>query len=142
MSERLFLDTNVVLDLLGEREPYYVSAARIATLADMGKVSLVVSALSYATIYYLLSRYENSLIVKNKIQTFSQLAETADLTNKLLQKGLASNFADFEDALQYYSALTANCRMIITRNVRDFKHADLPVMTPDEYLSSRHHRFT
>ncbi|MEM8894783.1 MAG: PIN domain-containing protein [Bacteroidota bacterium] len=134
---KLFLDTNVMLDLLGERAPYYQSAAQIATLADKGQVKLVVSALSYATIFYLLSKYESSLLVKEKIRKFKILAETADLSDEIIEKGLVSKFTDFEDALQYHCALTAEATIIITRNEKDFKASALPVLKPDEYLKSR-----
>ncbi|GAA0878869.1 PIN domain nuclease [Algoriphagus jejuensis] len=136
--ERLFLDTNVVVDLLGEREPFYESAAKIASLADNGKIELVVSALTYSTVFYLLSRYENQSIAKEKIRKFKVIAQTADLTDTVLNKGLSSNFSDFEDALQYYCAVSSNCTLIITRNGKDFKESDIPVLTPDEYLNSLH----
>ncbi|MDN3687422.1 hypothetical protein [Cyclobacterium jeungdonense] len=58
MNDKLFLDTTVEVDLLGERKPHYESVARIATLADGGSLQLIVFALPYATVYYLLSRFE------------------------------------------------------------------------------------
>lgn len=134
--ERVFLDTNIVLDLLGEREPFYGSAAKIASLADTGKIQLVVSALTYSTVFYLLSRYENHTFVKEKIRKFKAIAQTSDLTDTILNKGLSSNFSDFEDALQYHCALNSACTILITRNGKDFKESDIPVLTPDEYLSS------
>ncbi len=136
MKEKLFLDTNVVIDLLGEREPFYESAAKIATLADRGKIQIYVSALTYWTVYYLLARFENGEAVKEKIRKFKVIAETSDLTDKIVDKGLVSKFSDFEDSLQYYCALTMNCNIIITRNGKDFKESELPVLTPDEYLYS------
>jgi len=135
MNEKLFLDTNVVFDLLGEREPFYESAAKIATLADIGKVQIYVSALTYATAFYLLARFENKEVVKDKIRKFKVIAETSDLTDKIVDKGLVSKFSDFEDALQYYSALKVDCSIIITRKGKDFKESDIPVLTPDEYLN-------
>ena len=137
MKDKLLLDTNVVLDLLGEREPFYTAAAKIATLADTGKIQIIVSALSYVTVYYLLSKFEDKEQVKEKIRKFKVIAETSDLSDKTIDKGLASKFTDFEDALQYYSSLKSNCNMLITRNVKDFKTADILVLTPDEYLKSR-----
>lgn len=136
MKEKLFLDTNVVIDLLGEREPFYESAAKISTLADKGKIQIFVSALTYSTTYYLLARFEDKEIVKEKIRKFKVIAETSDLTDKIVDKGLASKFLDFEDSLQYYCALTMDCKIIITRNGKDFKESDIPVLTPDEYLNS------
>lgn len=136
MKSKLFLDTNVVLDLLGERRPFYNSSAKIATLADKGKIQIIVSALSYATVYYVLSRFEDKEMVKEKIRKFKVIAETSDLTNKVIDKGLSSKFSDFEDSLQYYCAIKMECDILITRNVKDFKESIIPVLTPDEYLSS------
>ena len=133
--ERLFLDTNIVLDLLGEREPFYQSAAKIATLADKGKILIYVSSLTYSTVFYLLSRYESNEAVKGKIRKFKVIAKTSDLTDKIIDKGLSSKFNDFEDSLQYYCAVNSECNIIITRNGKDFKESDLPVLTPDEYLN-------
>lgn len=133
---RLFLDTNVVLDLLGEREPFYQSAAIIATLADKGEIQLIVSALSYSTVFYILSRYESNEAVKEKIRKFKVIVETSDLTDKIIDKGLASKFTDFEDALQYYCAVKLDCDILITRNGKDFKESDIPVLTPDEFINS------
>ena len=133
--ERLFLDTNIVLDLLGEREPFYQSAAKIATLADKGKILIYVSSLTYSTVFYLLSRFERNEAVKEKIRKFKVIAKTSDLTDKIIDKGLSSKFNDFEDSLQYYCAVNSECNVIITRNGKDFKESDLPVLTSDEYLN-------
>lgn len=137
MIEKVFLDTNVVIDLLGEREPFYNSAARIATLADKNKIQIFVSALSFSTVFYLLVKFEDKEIVKEKIRKFKVICKTADLTNAVIEKGLASKFIDFEDALQHYSAINSGCNLIITRNVKDFKHSEIAVLTPNEYLKSR-----
>lgn len=136
MKGKLFIDTNVMLDLLGEREPFYESIAKIATIADKGKVKLIVSALSYPTVFYLLSKFEDNSVVKEKLRKFKVISETSDLTDRIIDKALSSKFSDFEDALQYYCALKMDCNLLITRNVKDFKESDIPVMTPDEYLKS------
>lgn len=136
MKDRLFLDTNVVLDLLGEREPFYNAAAKITTLADKGEVNLVVSALTYSTLYYILSRVENKELVKEKMRKFRVVAETSNFTDKIVEMGLSSNFSDFEDSLQYYCAVEKGCTILITRNGKDFKESEIPVLSPDEYLAS------
>lgn len=137
MKLKLFLDTNIMLDLLGEREPYYIPAARIATLADQGNVMLVVSSLSYATVNYLLSKFESAEKVKEKLRRFKIISEICALTGQIIEKGLNSEFPDFEDSLQYFSALDSNCNILITRNAKDFKEADIPLMTAEEFLKSR-----
>jgi predicted nucleic acid-binding protein len=136
MKERIFLDTNVVVDLLGEREPFYNAIAKIATLADKGKIKIIISALTFTTVFYLLSRYEEKKVVKEKIKKLKIIVETSYLTSKEIDKGLLSKFNDFEDAVQYYCALESNCNAIVTRNGKDFKYSEIAIFTPDEYLSS------
>ena len=70
MITKLFIDTNIMMDLLGERIPHYDAAAKIATLADKGKVKIIVSAFSYPTVYYLLSKFESHDKVKEKLRKF------------------------------------------------------------------------
>jgi predicted nucleic acid-binding protein len=136
MKDKLFLDTNLVMDLLGERDPFYDAIAKIVSLADQGHIRLMVSALSFATVYFLLSRFEDASRAKEKIRKFKVLVDTAEVNDRILNKGLASDFKDFEDALQYYCAMETACDVLITRNVKDFKSSTLPVLTPTEYLSS------
>ena len=136
MKNRLFIDTNVMLDLLGERVPYYDSIAKIATLADKGKIKMIVSALSYAIVFYLLSKYEDIQKTKDKLRKFKVISEISDLDSKVIEKGLSSSFVDFEDSLQYFCALKADCNVLITRNGKDFKTSEIPVMTAEEYLQS------
>jgi predicted nucleic acid-binding protein len=136
MKRKLFLDTNVMLDLLGERIPYYDSAAKIATLADKGELTIIVSALSYSTVSYLLGKFESPEKVRDKLRKFKIISEISDLDEKTIEKGLNSNFPDFEDALQYYSAIKSECDVLITRNQKDFKASIIPVMSCEEFLSS------
>jgi predicted nucleic acid-binding protein len=125
-----------MLDLLGERMPFYNSIAKIATLADKGQIIMTVSALSYGTVNYLLTKYENSETAKQKLRKFKIISEICALDELIIEKGLNSNFSDFEDSLQYFSALKAECNILITRNERHFKESQIPVMTADEYLQS------
>lgn len=136
MKKRLFIDTNVMLDLLGERIPHYDSIAKIATLADKGDVSIIVSAISYATAFYLLRKFESTEKLKEKLRKFKIISEVSDLDDTVIEKGLISKFSDFEDSLQYHCALKADCSIILTRNQKDFKGSEIPVMSADEYLKS------
>ena len=133
---KLFLDTNVMLDFLGERDPFYMSAAKIATLADKRKLKIVVSAISYTTISYFLTKYDGLEKMKTKLRKFKVISEICELDALIIEKGLNSDFPDFEDSLQYYSALRTECDIIITRNGKDFKKSQISVMTPDEFLNS------
>ena len=133
---RIFLDTNVILDLLGERVPFYDSIAKVATLADQKKLTLIVSPLSFTKIDYVLNKYEIAESVLNKLRKFKIICEVCEVNEETIDKALNSSFKDFEDALQYFTALQSNCSIIITRNAKDFKQATIPIMTAEEYLSS------
>ena len=136
MKKRLFLDTNVILDLLGERDPFYDSIAKLASLADKEELILVVSPISFATLNYLISRFESAKVAQEKLRKFKIICEICKLDEHIIDKGLNSDFKYFEDALQYFSATDSNCDIIITRNGKDFKKSLLPVMSADEYLQS------
>lgn len=125
-----------MMDLLSERPPFYNSIAKITSLADKGEIIMVASALSYTTINYLLIKIDSVDVVLDKLRKFKIISEVALLDDEIIEKGLNSNFSDFEDAVQYFSALKANCQIIITRNTKDFKESKLPIMTPDEFLAS------
>lgn len=131
---RLFLDTNVILDLLAHRDPYFDAIARLATLADQKKLVLISSPLSFTTVDFILNKYESEESVRMKLRKFKIICEVCEVNEETVEKGLNSTFKDFEDSVQYYSALQANCSVIITRNGKDFKHSSIPVMTAEEYL--------
>ncbi|WP_281238308.1 type II toxin-antitoxin system VapC family toxin [Flavobacterium praedii] len=133
---RIFLDTYVILDLLGERVPFFDSIAKVATLADQKKLTLIVSPLSFTTINYVLNKYETSESVLNKLRKFKIICEVCEVNEETIDKALNSSFKDFEDAVQYFSALQSNCSIILTRNGKDFKQSTIAIMTAEEYLSS------
>jgi len=132
----LYVDTNIVLDLLSKREDFYKEAQDLFTLADNKKVSLYISTLTFANTYYLLSKHHNAQEAKKILLTFKILVNILSVNDKILELALISNFKDFKDAIQYYTALENKIELIITRNKKDFKHAELPVMTAKEYLKS------
>ncbi len=132
----LFLDTNITLDLLGKRDPFYLPAAQIASLADNGEVQLCVSALTFSTVHYVLSKFEGKEVAKEKLTKLKVICVVVDLTEKVIEKALSSRFKDFEDAIQYYSAVEYGCKLIVTRNERDFKLSTLAVMNAEEYIHS------
>ncbi|MEQ9660377.1 PIN domain-containing protein, partial [Fulvivirga sp.] len=121
---------------LGERNPYYDSIAKLASLADKGELTLVVSPISFATLNYFISKFESTQIAQEKLRKFKIICEICRLDEHIIEKGLNSDFKDFEDALQYFSAVDSDCDIIITRNGKDFKKSLLAVLTADEYLQS------
>lgn len=133
--KRLFLDTNIVIDLLERREPFCHDAVRLFAMAYHKQVRLYVSPMTYATASFLLRKHGPEG-VKNLLANFRQLSKVTTANERTVDDSLASQFRDFEDALQYYSALSANVDVIITRNGKDFIHSQLPVMTAADYLAT------
>lgn len=134
--QKVFLDVNIVIDFLGERDNFYKPAAKVLTLADQKKIKVYTSATSISTTYYLLTKYENAKIALEKIRRFKMLCSIAIMDDEVIEKAINSDFKDFEDAMQYYSAIASNCDLIITRNEKDFKNALIPVMNAESYLQT------
>ncbi|MCB9033767.1 MAG: PIN domain-containing protein [Chitinophagales bacterium] len=134
--QKVFLDTNIVLDVLGERENYYEAAAKILTLVDKKKIKVYTSPITISTTYYLLTKYENEKSALEKIRKFKMLCAISMMNDEVIEKAINSNFKDIEDAMQYFSAIASNCDIIITRNEKDFKNALIPVMNAESYLQT------
>ncbi len=135
--KKLFLDTNIVLDLLAKRDPFYNEAASLFSMADKKKIQLSVSALTFATVNYIVSRQKSEEEAKIILRKLKLLVHVVSLDGKVVDLSLNdSDFTDFEDALQYYSALENGVDVIITRNLKDFRKAQLPVMTAAQFLKS------
>lgn len=132
---KIFIDTDVLLDLLLERSPFFESIAKIITLAIENKVKLYTSSLSIVNSNYILSKYKNAENSKSILNSFLIYLELVKLDEELIIKGLNSDFKDFEDSLQHFSALDSKCEYLLTRNIRDFKKSKIPVFTPDEFIS-------
>lgn len=134
--QRIFLDTNIVIDFLGEREGFYEAAAKIITLADHKEIKMFTSPSSISNTYYLLSKYENTKMALEKIRKFKVLCSISIMDDEVIEKAINSDFKDFEDAMQYFSAIASNCDLIVTRNEKDFKNAMIPVMNGESYLQT------
>ena len=132
---RLFLDTNIVVDLLERREPFCYDAVRPFTMAYNKQVQLIVSPMTYSTASFLFHKH-GAEGVRNLLSNFRQLSRVATANERTVDDSLASQFKDFEDAMQYYTALKSKADAIITRNGKDFTLSKLPVMTAAEYLAS------
>lgn len=130
----VFLDTNVVIDLLDKREGFYPTAVKLFTLAYKGELSLYISPLTYATAAYILRKHPVEKL-RILLANLRKLSHVALVDERIVDNALTSEFKDFEDALQYYSALKEDVDAIVTRNVKDFSLSKLPVMTPDEFLA-------
>lgn len=136
--KRIFLDANIVIDVLLERKEWMDAALLILSLSDRGEIEVYCSSLSLATASYFMERTKMPHeIQKDKLNVFCQICIPTRVDVSVVQQAIHSSFTDFEDALQYFSARTVNAECIITRNKKDFSASDIPVMTTDEFLASR-----
>ena len=134
--KKLFIDTNIVLDLLAHRMPFYTEAAKLFSLADKKKVKLSISALCLADANYILSRQKPEMEVRTILRRFKVLLHVLPLDDKITDLALNSEFKDFEDAVQYFTAIENDQDTIITRNQPDYKESKIPVMTAGEFIKS------
>jgi len=133
----LFIDTDVIIDFITDRQPFSREAAQVFTLIDQKKVRGFTSALSYSNLYYVLSKYASHKKVITMLKELSELAGILKVDDDIIKSSLASDFKDFEDAIQYYTAQGyKRIDVIITRNIRDYKKSSLPVMTPETFLKT------
>lgn len=133
--EKVFVDTNIVIDLLAKREPYYKEAQGLFTLSDKKEIELQISSLTFANAYYSIVKHYKAVDAKKYLLKFKVLVTILPLDDKAIELALASDFADFEDGLQYFIAMDNESDILITRNKKDFKTSKIPVMTAGEYLN-------
>ena len=131
--KKVFLDTNIVADLFLKREPFCENSLKLFALGFHKRITLYVSSLSYATLAYLCRKMnkEERILLFEKLRN---LTEPTAVDKQIVDKALVSDFDDLEDAMQYYSAVSAKVDIVLTRNKKDFVEANVPVMTPDEFF--------
>ena len=134
--KKILVDTNIIIDLIAKREGFYEEAARLFSLADHKKIGLYVSSLSFANAHYILSRQLSDDKTREVLRKLKVLVKIVPLDSIILDKSLNSVFNDFEDAIQYYTAIEASAHIIVTRNLKDFKKSVLPVMTAGQFIKS------
>ena len=133
----IFLDTNVIIDFLADRRPFSLLAAKIFNYSLQGKVKVFISAVSYNNIYYILRQSLTNRETIKLLDELCEMTEIANVTKVIIRKSLKTDFKDFEDAIQYNCALSINkIDFIVTRDTKDFKNSILPVLTPEEAISS------
>ena len=133
----LFIDTDVIIDFLIDRKPYSREAAIIFTLIEQKKLKGFSSSLTFSNLYYVLRKIESHKRVISKLDSLSKMVGILKVEEQTIKNALASGFPDFEDSIQYFSAVDSKkIDVIITRNIRDFKKSEIPVMTPGDFLKT------
>lgn len=133
----LFVDTNVLLDVLAQRLPYYQDSAAVWTLVEKSKVAGYISAISFNNLYYITRKLAPDANQRQPLILLRDIFKIVALDEKILNQAIDSDFKDFEDAIQYFSAIRADADCMISRNLDHYKGVDIPVLTPTEFLASR-----
>ncbi len=135
---KILVDTNIVIDLLAKRKEFYEEAAELFSRSDKKELNLAISSLTFANANYILSKLKSGKEAREILRKFKVLVEILDLNDKITSLALSDeDFPDFEDGLQYYSAMENRLEIIITRNKKDFKNSKIPVLTAKEFLAIR-----
>lgn len=135
---RVLIDTNIVIDLLAMRKDFYGEAADLFSRADKKELVLAISALTFANTNYILTKLKSTKEAREILRKFKLLVEIVSLDEKITQLALSDDdFPDFEDGLQYYSAMENQIDIIITRNKKDFKNSKIPVLTAKEFMAKK-----
>mgnify|MGYP003594961936 FL=1 len=132
---KVFIDSDVLIDVFLQRAPFYEESAQLLSLADVGKINGYTSALVLCNLYYILRKdlgHKASLSVLSEIM---DILEVLDLKKSNIETALTGSLADFEDGVQNAIAENAKIDYLVTRNTRDFKKAKTKVVTPKQFLS-------
>lgn len=132
--EKVFVDTDIILDLLSHRQPFYSHAATLFSFADTNDLKVFVSSLSFANLNYILSRQYSAGYARKQLFKFKTLVTVLAVTDKVIELALSSDFKDFEDGLQYFTATENNIQTLLTRNLKDYKSAEITVLTAEQFL--------
>lgn len=136
MTARVFLDSDVVLDLLLRREPFFGPAADLFLALQDGRLEGCVSPLIFSNLFYILRQQMRAPEAVGALRKLKLLVRVLPVDEKIIDLALASSFADFEDAIQYYVALTYELGALVTRNKRDYRGAKLPILDAGECLAA------
>ena len=130
-----FIDTNVLLDVLARRHPFYAAASRIWTLAERGLVRAFVSAISFNNIYFITRKASGKEQADLALRLLRDVFEVVPMDARILNLAMDDQLADFEDAVQFHSAVQSRVRHLVTRDPDDFPGATITIVSPTEYLA-------
>lgn len=128
---RILIDTNVVLDLLQEREPFVENAARLFERIDAGEIEGFITATTITNIYYIIRKAAGRVVAQDAISQIISDLNICAVDLNVLEQALSLNFEDFEDAVQYACAVVHNLDAIVTRDLSGFVNAEIPIVLPE-----------
>ena len=132
--KHLYLDSDILLDMLLFREPFYGYTQLLFHYSENLKFDVSTSSLIFANMNYILSKKMGASRARESLRTLHDLINVLSFDSDAIKYAIASPFSDFEDAIQHHIAIKNNCDAIITRNIKDYKQATIPVLTAEQFL--------
>ena len=133
---KVFIDTNVVLDVLAKRPEFYDDAAAIWSLCEQGRITGFIAAVSGTNIYYIIRKLSDHRTAMKAMVQLRDIFTLATCDGQVMTQAIDARMPDFEEAVQYFSALHAGAELLVTRNPKHFPRAAIPVVTPKEFLAT------
>lgn len=131
----VLIDLNIILDVLQQREPFYLASAQLLAAAERGKIHANISAHTVTTLFYLIAKDQSAGKAKTLISEMLGFMQIAPVTQATIEAALAFPMSDFEDAVQLAAALGAKTDYLVTRNIKDYPETSIPVLAPAELLT-------
>jgi predicted nucleic acid-binding protein len=131
---KLFIDSDIILDLLAKREPFYVHSSKLFTLIDQKKIYAYTSPLIFANLHYLLRKLTSNTSALKSLRKLKTFVKILPMDEKVIEQSLNSEFNDFEDAIQYFTAINNGINLLLTRNKSDYKRSKIPILNAEEFL--------
>jgi predicted nucleic acid-binding protein len=134
MRRKIFVDSDIIMDLLAERDNFYTHAAELFTLAYKGKIEIFTTALVLSNVFYMLRKIKGNAESKRQLKDLRLLVNILPISENIVDMSLNSMITDFEDGLQYFTAKENDLLAIITRNGNDYKIKDIIIQTAEDYV--------
>jgi len=131
---KVLFDTNIVLDLMLDREPFSKPAAILFSMVESGTISGLLSATTITTIHYLAAKVIGKQKAEIEITKLLSLFKIAAVNQAVLSQAIQRNWPDFEDAVVYEAALQSGAEAITTRDLKGFKDSRISILTPEESI--------
>lgn len=131
---KAFLDTNVVLDFVCKREPFYSDASKVFVMHEREELECVISALTIINSAYIMKKIFRKSEINAVIEWLCNAFYVSPIDKSIIFEALKHKSYDFEDTVQYFSAMTCHPDVIVSRDKKGFSNAEIPVMTPTEFI--------
>ena len=135
--DNVLIDTDVILDLFFDRQPFSEYSAQVIGLCETNKIKGFVTPVIYSNVYYLLKQTARQDKVINNLKQLLMITDVLPMDKEVVSNALNSGFKDFEDSLQNFAAMKhGEIDVILTRNLKDFSKSEIGVLTPESYVKS------